>query len=88
MLLDGLGFSGYRSFGNELAKIAPLKKVKLIIGQNNIGKSNIINFLNEQYSFFVTKATGNAPSEQSNGFFPFLEIGSVNNPSVTATFIL
>lgn len=56
MLLKGFGFSGYRSFGNELTKIAPLRKVNLIIGKNNIGKSNIINFLNEQYSYFVFKA--------------------------------
>lgn len=56
MLLKGFGFSGYRSFGNELTKIAPLQKVNLIIGKNNIGKSNIINFLNDQYSFFVSKA--------------------------------
>lgn len=56
MLLKGFGFSGYRSFGGELAKVAPLRKVNLIIGKNNIGKSNIINYLNEQYSYFVKKA--------------------------------
>ncbi len=53
MQLKGFGFSGYRSFGNELAKIGPLRKVNLIIGQNNVGKSNIINFLNDQYVYFV-----------------------------------
>lgn len=41
----GFGFSGYRSVGDELVLIAPLKKINLIIGQNNSGKSNIINFL-------------------------------------------
>lgn len=56
VLLKGFGFSGYRSFGNELTKVAPLRKVNLIIGKNNIGKSNIVNFLSEQYSYFVTKA--------------------------------
>lgn len=49
MLLNGFGFSGYRSFGDHLTKIAPLKKVNFIIGKNNIGKSNIINFLKDQY---------------------------------------
>ncbi len=58
MLLKGFGFSGYRSIGNDLIKIAPLKKVNLIIGQNNVGKSNIINFLNDQYSYFYLKVTG------------------------------
>ena len=56
MFLKGFGFSGYRSFGDELTKIAPLRKVNLIIGKNNIGKSNIIKFLSEQYPFFVSKA--------------------------------
>jgi AAA15 family ATPase/GTPase len=56
MLLEGFGFSSYRSFGDNLVKIAPLKKVNLIIGQNNVGKSNIINFLAHQYAYFVSKA--------------------------------
>jgi AAA15 family ATPase/GTPase len=56
MRLNGFAFSGYRSFGNNLAKIAPLRKVNLIIGQNNVGKSNIINFLKDQYDYFLTKA--------------------------------
>lgn len=49
LLLNGFGFSGYRSFGDDLVKIAPLKKVNLIIGQNNSGKSNIISFLSKHY---------------------------------------
>jgi AAA15 family ATPase/GTPase len=56
MLLKGFGFSGYRSFGSDLVKIAPLKKINMIIGQNNVGKSNIINFLSSQYPHFVSKA--------------------------------
>lgn len=56
MLLKGFGFSGYRSFGNDLVKIAPLQKVNFIIGQNNVGKSNIINFLNKQYALFTLQA--------------------------------
>lgn len=55
MLLNGFGFSGYRSFGDELTKINPLKKVNLIIGQNNVGKSNIINYLFHHYSYFLSK---------------------------------
>lgn len=56
MLLKGFGFSGYRSIGDEMVRIGPLKKVNLIIGQNNVGKSNIVNFLNDQYAYFVGKA--------------------------------
>lgn len=58
MLLKGFGFAGYRSIGNELVKISPLKKVNLIIGKNNVGKSNIINFLANHYDHFVKKAKG------------------------------
>ncbi len=54
-MLNGFGFSGYRSIGEELVKIGPLKKVNLIIGKNNVGKSNIINFLANQYSYFAKK---------------------------------
>ncbi len=56
MLLKGFGFSGYRNFGDNLVKISPLKKINMIIGQNNVGKSNIINFLSSQYPHFVSKA--------------------------------
>jgi AAA15 family ATPase/GTPase len=47
--------TAYRSFGDDLTKIAPLKKVNLIVGKNNVGKSNIIKFLNDQYEYFVNR---------------------------------
>lgn len=56
--LDGFAFAGYRSFGDELTKIAPLKKINFIIGQNNCGKSNVINFLSQQYPLFHALAKG------------------------------
>nr|WP_320135175.1 AAA family ATPase [uncultured Amphritea sp.] len=71
MLLKGFGFSGYRSIGDELVKIGPLKKVNLIIGQNNVGKSNIINFLNDQYAYFVGKVKNHqnvGRNQQENPF--------------------
>ena len=72
MLLNGFGFSGYRSFGDELTKISPLRKVNLIIGQNNVGKSNIVNFLYHQYPFFLSKINGQPrPKEQG---VPFKDI--------------
>lgn len=68
LLINGFGFSGYRSFGDNLVKISPLKKVNLIIGQNNSGKSNIIRFLSEHYASFalnINKGNGaNTPSYQ------------------------
>ncbi|PMG27471.1 hypothetical protein BCU94_18880 [Shewanella sp. 10N.286.52.C2] len=74
MLLKGFGFSGYRSFGNELTKVAPLRKVNLIIGKNNIGKSNIVNFLNEQYSYFVSKARNQQQYGRQQQEVPFKDI--------------
>ena len=71
MILDGFGFSGYRSFGDKLAKIAPLKKINLIVGQNNVGKSNIINYLHLQYPYFLSRKNRNSTRDQEN---PFTEL--------------
>lgn len=39
----GFGVSGYRSF-YSLQKLGPLKKINLIVGRNNSGKSNLLRF--------------------------------------------
>ena len=54
--MKGFGFSNCKSFGDRLCRVAPLRKVNLIIGQNNVGKSNIVNFLNEQLTWFAGRA--------------------------------
>ena len=74
MLLNGFGFSGYRSIGDKLVKIGPLKKVNLIIGQNNVGKSNVINFLNEQYAYFVGRAKNQQSFGRNQNEIPFKDI--------------
>ncbi|MCU5784850.1 hypothetical protein MA04_04150 [Alcanivorax balearicus MACL04] len=65
-MLKGFGFSGYRSFGSEAAKIAPLKKINFIIGKNNSGKSNVLSFLNNRYVDFLASAKNQirSPSEK------------------------
>jgi hypothetical protein len=45
----GFGLAGYRSFGSELQRIGPCKKINLVIGQNNCGKSNILRFVHDIY---------------------------------------
>lgn len=45
----GFGFAGYRSFGPQLQRIGPCRKINLIIGQNNSGKSNILRFIHDYY---------------------------------------
>ena len=74
MSLRGFGFSNYRSFGDELTKVGPLKKVNLIIGQNNVGKSNIINFLSLQYSYFVRRAKNENRYGEDKNNSPFGDV--------------
>ena len=50
IFIDGIGLSGYRSFGDEVQRIGPFGKINLFIGKNNSGKSNIILFLKQHYS--------------------------------------
>jgi predicted ATPase len=52
----GFAFAGYRSIITLIAKIAPLRKINFIVGQNNSGKSNIIGFLHKQFALFYRLA--------------------------------
>ncbi|WP_321281428.1 AAA family ATPase [Marinifilum fragile] len=45
MKLKGFGISNYRSFDEEGIILEDLKKINIIIGKNNCGKSNILRFL-------------------------------------------
>jgi len=55
---DGIGLSLYRSFGPEVQRIGPFGRINLLIGQNNVGKSNILNFIGKHYSAIVLSAKG------------------------------
>lgn len=57
-MLKGFSFSGYRSFGNDIVRVSPLGKINLIIGQNNTGKSNVVNFLDKYYNDFLNGVNG------------------------------
>jgi hypothetical protein len=50
IFIDGLGIAEYRSFGQDVQRIGPLKKINFFIGQNNCGKSNILTFLKQHYA--------------------------------------
>ncbi len=43
-MIPGFALTGYRSFYGDLQFIGPLKKVNLLAGPNNSGKSNILRF--------------------------------------------
>lgn len=53
IFIDGIGLSGYRSFGDKVQRIGPFGKINLFIGKNNSGKSNIIKFIHEHYSIIL-----------------------------------
>ena len=46
----------------------------MIIGQNNVGKSNIVNFLNDQYAYFVGKAKNQQNFGRNQQENPFKDI--------------
>lgn len=52
IFIEGFGFSGFKSF-SEPVRIYPLRKINFIIGKNNVGKSNIIEFLHSHYNNFI-----------------------------------
>ena len=45
--IDGLGFSNYRSIGENPVLLYPFTKVNLFVGPNNSGKSNILRFIHK-----------------------------------------
>ena len=48
MQISFFGIKGYRSYG-EYQLVGPCSKINLLIGQNNVGKSNICLFLYKHY---------------------------------------
>lgn len=50
-MIQGFAFKGYRSFSSsKFAVLAPLQKINLVVGQNNVGKSNILRVVAETFS--------------------------------------
>jgi hypothetical protein len=44
-MLKGFGIAGFRSFGPDVQNLGPLDKINLLVGRNNVGKSNILRAL-------------------------------------------
>jgi hypothetical protein len=54
-LIKGFVFHGYRSFPSDRqAELFPLRRMNLIAGQNNTGKSNILRVIADTYSEIAT----------------------------------
>jgi hypothetical protein len=51
VLIKGFTFRGYRSFPSDASVVLyPLRRVNLIAGQNNTGKSNILRVIADTFS--------------------------------------
>ncbi|UJB29920.1 ATP-binding protein [Chromobacterium sp. Beijing] len=74
--LYGFGFGGYKSF-IKTEKLYPLKKINFIIGKNNSGKSNIIDFLHKHHNHCIDalKTSGHFVNVNSN-----FELSSLEKP--------
>lgn len=66
-LLNSLAIGGYKSFGS-LQEFNSFSKINLIIGQNNVGKSNVFKFLTKVYPFLAQE--GKLALEQADRHFP------------------
>lgn len=55
--IHGFDISHFRSFGDVPQKLGPFKKVNIIIGQNNSGKSNILRFIRDAYVKIVHRGS-------------------------------
>lgn len=62
----GFGVRGYRSFGGEeLQRIGPMSRIHLVVGKNNVGKSNVLHFLHDSFA-----QLRNGPHRTLNAIFP------------------
>lgn len=50
-MIEGFGISNYRSFDEKGVILNDLKKINIIIGKNNSGKSNILRFLQTLHKY-------------------------------------
>lgn len=63
MFITNIGFGGYRSFGNGISWLEDLKKVNLLIGANNSGKSNILRYIHQRL-YSVEEYLGSGSKQQ------------------------
>lgn len=68
----GFGVKGFRSFGHaeNIELLGPMQKIHLVVGRNNVGKSNVLEFLHKTLS----------PLAQRNGDSGNLYPGELDTP--------
>lgn len=67
LIISGVALGGYRSF-RDTQYIGPMRKVTVLSGRNNSGKSNILRFLGEHYSTTVTALSSGISPEKTFGW--------------------
>lgn len=69
----GFGCSGYRSFfGSEDSRFGPFDKVQVLAGQNNCGKSSLVDFVIKAMTSIDQR--GESESSESCGSYTYLEL--------------
>src|ERR1700730_14099954 len=76
--LDGFGLVGYRSFCTTPAYLYPLRRLNLLVGKNNSGKSNILRFLTLHLSTLVGNLRNSSGFALTNAIDKPLMPGSAN----------
>lgn len=80
-LINGFIFRGYRSFPSDRpAVLFPLRRMNLIAGQNNTGKSNILRMIADTYSAEVSPpSTWDRPIGDAEHTFGRLELHHIDD---------
>jgi AAA15 family ATPase/GTPase len=77
MKIDGIAIKGWRSFDEVGATLNNLKKINIIVGLNNVGKSNISRLLRKLKEITANHIEGEKRSRPST----FLEHINLTFPS-------
>jgi len=82
-MIEGLSIRNYRSFGKDREQLSAAGRLNLIIGKNNVGKSNILRAL----TFLLPKVSGRG--EKVSGWNQLLDQSSYsgNEPTEIGIFI-
>ena len=71
IILKGLALSNYRGLGNTIQKMAPFDRFNFFVGENNAGKSIILNFISEHGQYLD-------PSPKLLDKSPFLRLSGLD----------
>lgn len=72
--IHGFGISNFRSFGDDVQYVGPLKKFNIVIGENNSGKSNVARYVKRVVRAYLSPQNDFKPDNrdkpQGNSHYP------------------